>query len=78
MHHYRLREAIDREAGMEEVIERGQRSLIQLQLTRRGIVLDDLLDRIQNLPIAILEVLAEDLFAFDGLDDLAYWLEQYQ
>ena len=76
MHHYRLREAIDREAGMEEVIERGQRSLIQLQLTRRGIVPDDLLDRIQNLPIAPLELLAEDLLAFDGLDDLVHWLEQ--
>ena len=69
---------IGREVGIEEGIEMGQRSLILRQLTRRvGMIPDDLLDRIQNLPIDPLEILAEDLLAFNGLDDLIHWLEQY-
>ena len=65
------------ELGREEGIELGQRSLILRQLTRRvGIIPNDLLNRIQTLSIDPLEILAEDLLAFDGLDDLVHWLEQ--
>ncbi len=65
------------EIGREAGIEIGQRSLILRQLTRRvGMIPDDLLDRIQNLPIDSLEILAEDLLAFGELDDLVHWLEQ--
>ena len=69
---------IGREAGMEAGIEMGQRSIILRQLIRRvGMIPDDLLDRIQNLPIDPLEILAEDLLVFNGLDDLVHWLKQY-
>ena len=65
------------EIGREAGIEIGQRSLILRQLTRRvGMIPDDLLNRIQNLPIDSLEILAEDLLAFGELDDLVHWLEQ--
>ena len=66
-----------REEGIEEGIELGQRSLILRQLTRCvGVVPDHLSDRIQALPIVKLEILAEDLLDFRGLDDLADWLDR--
>jgi predicted transposase/invertase (TIGR01784 family) len=66
-----------REEGIEEGIELGQRSLIFRQLTRCvGVVPDHLSDRIQALPIVKLEILAEDLLDFRGLDDLADWLDR--
>ena len=66
------------EIGREAGIEIGQRSLILRQLTQRiGMVPDDLLKRIQNLPIDSLKILSEDLLAFGGLDDLVHWLEQF-
>jgi predicted transposase/invertase (TIGR01784 family) len=66
-----------RDEGIEEGIELGQRSLIFRQLTRCvGVVPDHLSDRIQALPIVKLEILAEDLLDFRGLDDLADWLDR--
>ena len=66
-----------REEGRKEGREEGQRSLILRQLTRCvGILPDDLTDRIQVLPIAQIEVLAETLFDFNNLDDLRDWLDR--
>ena len=66
-----------KEEGREEGREEGQRSLILRQLTRCvGIVPDHLSDRIQVLPIVKLEILAEDLLDFRGLDDLTDWLNR--
>jgi Domain of unknown function (DUF4351) len=50
-------------------------SLILRQLVRRvGILPDRLCDRIEQLPIAQLESLAEALLDFKQLDDLVQWL----
>ena len=68
-----------KEEGREEGREEGQRSLILRQLTRCvGVVPDHLSDRIQALPIVKLEILAEDLLDFRGLDDLTDWLDRNQ
>ena len=54
-----------------------QRSLIFRLVTRRvGIVSKDLIDRIQILPIAQLETLAENLLDFKGVDNLTAWFDQ--
>lgn len=64
------------EQGLEQGLER-QRSLILRLVTRRvGLVPKDLADRIQILPIAQLETLAEDLLDFKGIDDLTAWFDQ--
>ncbi len=61
----------------QEGIELGQRSLILRQLSRRvGVMPDTLSDCIQEIPIAQLETLAEDLLDFNGLDDLTDWLNK--
>ncbi len=66
-----------KEEGLEEGIELGQRSLVCRLLTRRvGEISVSLSDRIQAFPIAQLEVLAEDLLDFNGLDDLTDWLNK--
>ena len=65
-----------RQDGMEQGIEIGQRSLILRQLTRRvGVLTEGLSDRIQTLSIVQLEILAEDLLDFGGLDDLVNWMD---
>ena len=65
-----------REEGIEEGRELGQRSLIIRLLNRRvGGISESLTDRIQALPIVKLEILAEDLLDFRGLDDLTDWLD---
>jgi predicted transposase YdaD len=61
--------------GIEQGRQEGQRSLILRQLVRRvGVLPDRLTDRIEALPIAQLESLAEALFDFTQLDDLVQWL----
>lgn len=65
-----------REEGIEEGRELGQRSLIIRLLNRRvGGISESLTDRIQALRIVKLEILAEDLLDFRGLDDLTDWLD---
>ena len=64
------------DTAREEGQQQGQRSLILRQLTRRvGGISESLTDRIQALPIVKLEILAEDLLDFRGLDDLTDWLD---
>ena len=54
----------------------GELSLVLRQLTRRvGIIPGSLIDRVQALPIEQLELLAEDLLDFQGLEDLTGWFE---
>ena len=68
-----------REEGIEEGRELGQRSLIIRLLNRRvGGISESLTDRIQALRIVKLEILAEDLLDFRGLDDLTDWLDGNQ
>jgi hypothetical protein len=67
------------DTAREEGHQQGQRSLILRQLTRCvGVVPDHLSDRIQALRIVKLEILAEDLLDFRGLDDLTDWLDGNQ
>ncbi len=62
--------------GIEQGRKEGELSLVLRQLTRRvGIVPDSLTDRVQALPIEQLELLAEDLLDFQGLEDLTGWFE---
>ena len=64
------------DTAREEGQQQGQRSLILRQLTRRvGGISESLTDCIQALPIVKLEILAEDLLDFRGLDDLTDWLD---
>jgi predicted transposase YdaD len=64
------------EQGRQEGRQEGQRSLIRRQIIRRvGVLPDRLCDRIEQLPIAQLESLAEALLDFTQLDDLVQWLE---
>jgi predicted transposase YdaD len=61
--------------GIEQGRQEGQRSLILRLLIRRvGVVPEPLTDRIEQLPIAQLESLAEALLDFTQLDDLVQWL----
>ncbi len=62
--------------GIEEGRKEGQRSLILRLLARQvGDVPKSLTDRIEQLPTAQLESLAEALLDFTQLDDLVQWLE---
>ena len=64
------------EQGRKEGRKEGERSVILRQLTRRvGVVPERLTDRIQDLSIEQLEILAEDLLDFQGLDDLNAWFK---
>jgi predicted transposase YdaD len=60
----------------EKGIERGQRSLILRQLTRRvGQLPETILAQVNELPIEQLEALGEALLDFTNLSDLQVWLE---
>jgi predicted transposase YdaD len=61
--------------GIEQGRKEGERSLIFRLLARRvGVVPERLTDRIEQLPIAQLEDLAEALLDFTQLNDLVDWL----
>lgn len=62
---------------MEQGIERGERSLILRQLTRRvGEIPDTLQSQIDGLSLAQLEALGEALLDFVRLPDLEAWLAE--
>ena len=66
-----------REEFLQEGEERGERSLILRQLTRRiGEVAPEMRAQIQGLPLAQLESLGEALLDFTGADDLSEWMQR--
>jgi hypothetical protein len=61
--------------GEESGVEKGQRSLILRQLSRKvGSISDRTLDRINLLSIEQLEFLGEALLDLESIDDLSNWL----
>jgi predicted transposase YdaD len=66
-----------REEFLQEGEERGERSLILRQLTRRiGEVAPEVRAQIQGLSLAKLESLGEALLDFTGADDLNEWMQR--
>ena len=66
------------EKGMEKGMEKASRSLILRLLTRKiGSVNDFCRTQINNLSIAQLEILGEDLLDFGTIADLTTWLENH-
>jgi predicted transposase YdaD len=66
-----------REEFLQEGEERGERSLILRQLTRRiGEVAPEMRAQIQGLSLAKLESLGEALLDFTGAEDLSEWMQR--
>jgi predicted transposase YdaD len=66
-----------REEFLQEGEERGERSLILRQLTRRiGEVAPEMRTQIQSLSLTQLESLGEALLDFTGADDLSEWMQR--
>jgi hypothetical protein len=64
------------EKGIEKGVERGQRSLLSLQLEQKvGQLPDSLNDRLATLSLDQLSSLAVALLNFTTIDDLNHWLE---
>ncbi len=69
-------EQIGYDRGLQAGEEKGQRSLVINQLTRKvGSISDQTLDRVNALSSDQLESLGEALLDFGSIDDLAAWLE---
>jgi predicted transposase YdaD len=67
------------EQGIEQGIERGERSLILRQLTRRvGVLPQSVTSQIETLSLVQLEVLGEALLDFQSIADLGNWLQENQ
>lgn len=69
--------------GMQQGMQQGKRdeatALVMRQLTRRfGLLNPKLRERIQNLSLTQLEVLAELLLDFTALTDLNAWLDEQE
>jgi hypothetical protein len=66
------------EQGIERGIERGEQLLISRQLTRKlGAIAPSLMEQLQALSIAELELLGDALLEFNRIDDLENWLRSH-
>ncbi len=70
-------ERMAKEEGIKERIDRDKELIIRLIQRKLGVINEDLQREVKVLNIEDLEILAEDLFDMDSIEDLQQWLSNF-
>ncbi len=72
-----IRQEVRQEALEDGRLEEGATLVLRLLARRIGHISPETLDRIQQLPLALLEDLGEALLDFGSMQDLTDWLQDH-